>query len=495
MKTTPRDNRERIARVKKQATPGLLVAKTFAVCPAGDRFMLSNSQTIGRNVNCTFALDDELMSGEHFIIFSQSDQFFIEDLNSTNGTFVNGQPVLHKTPLKRNHVILAGDTLFVFHDNVQKMFHPPTETFGIAGTFHVEALLDELREAAQSVQNLLITGPMGAGKELASRAITAMIKSSNKNAPFVIADASTYISKQHSTTTIFGVVNNVFTGVDAKKGFVELAQWGVLLIDEAQYLCELAQGGLLRIVEYGETSMVGDEANVRKANVRIILATNVMEPHAGLIPDLHARLRIVHMPPLNHRIADVPSIFAYCLEKKAKQYQLPAEVYQAILNEIDIEHYEMMCLDELKESVRLLLNICDLLVTKASAGKLKYCDVVSEVFQNQFAKSIVLERQKKRQHQATASSVLSECHGKKSSAPGVAPEQFCEKDEQRKVTLLRFGKQKLYEQHKPRIISVFKTEAGRQFETTRKILMERYNLNFTRTSIKKNLIKWGVVSS
>ncbi len=55
--------------------------------------------------------DDEYMSRAHFMITREADTFFIHDLQSTNGTQVNGRSVSAQVLLPNDRIV-AGQTLF-----------------------------------------------------------------------------------------------------------------------------------------------------------------------------------------------------------------------------------------------------------------------------------------------------------------------------------------------------------------------------------------------
>ncbi|HVK56791.1 MAG TPA: FHA domain-containing protein [Burkholderiales bacterium] len=60
--------------------------------------------TLGRKITNDVQVDNLAVSGEHAVIFTLLNDSFIEDLNSTNGTFVNGKPV-------RRHLLQHGDII------------------------------------------------------------------------------------------------------------------------------------------------------------------------------------------------------------------------------------------------------------------------------------------------------------------------------------------------------------------------------------------------
>lgn len=78
------------------------------------RWELGNAPlTIGRDEGVTVRIPDYRMSGRHFTIAREGGAFVLYDLNSTNGTWVNGLRVTRQT-LKSGDHIVAGRTLFSF---------------------------------------------------------------------------------------------------------------------------------------------------------------------------------------------------------------------------------------------------------------------------------------------------------------------------------------------------------------------------------------------
>ena len=59
----------------------------------GKRIPITSRITMGRDTDNSIALDDALASRHHAVIQKVKDDFFVEDLNSTNGTFVNTRPI------------------------------------------------------------------------------------------------------------------------------------------------------------------------------------------------------------------------------------------------------------------------------------------------------------------------------------------------------------------------------------------------------------------
>ena len=63
--------------------------------------------TIGRKPHNDIQIDNLAISGEHSVIVTILNDSFLEDLNSTNGTYVNGQPI-KKHFLQNNDVVELG---------------------------------------------------------------------------------------------------------------------------------------------------------------------------------------------------------------------------------------------------------------------------------------------------------------------------------------------------------------------------------------------------
>lgn len=75
----------------------------------GMRLELEPVTVIGRHPRATIQVDDAFVSSEHLQISWADDGWWVTDLNSTNGTRVNGKPVMVPTGLRYGDVIELGD--------------------------------------------------------------------------------------------------------------------------------------------------------------------------------------------------------------------------------------------------------------------------------------------------------------------------------------------------------------------------------------------------
>jgi pSer/pThr/pTyr-binding forkhead associated (FHA) protein len=80
--------------------------------PAGTTFPLDALTTLGRDVNNAIVIDDPFASAEHAVLTFRGRAWYVEDLESTNGTFVNGVPVERVAPLGFGYELQVGEVRF-----------------------------------------------------------------------------------------------------------------------------------------------------------------------------------------------------------------------------------------------------------------------------------------------------------------------------------------------------------------------------------------------
>jgi pSer/pThr/pTyr-binding forkhead associated (FHA) protein len=71
-------------------------------------FRLEAVNTLGRDVNNSIVLDDEFVSAQHAALTFRGKAWYVEDLGSTNGTYVNGEPIVEVWPLTYGDEIQIG---------------------------------------------------------------------------------------------------------------------------------------------------------------------------------------------------------------------------------------------------------------------------------------------------------------------------------------------------------------------------------------------------
>jgi hypothetical protein len=99
------------------AAPGAsrLVVEEGPGLPAGGEIVLEGPVTVGRDPGCDVVLAETVVSGRHARLVPRGRGYAVEDLGSTNGTFVDDQPVT-AAPLRRGSRLRIGDTVFRYEE-------------------------------------------------------------------------------------------------------------------------------------------------------------------------------------------------------------------------------------------------------------------------------------------------------------------------------------------------------------------------------------------
>jgi len=186
-------------------------------------------------------------------------------------------------------------------------------------------------EAIAGGQNpVLITGETGTGKELIARALHQL---SGRTGNFVAVNVAGLDDGVFSDT-LFGHTKGAFTGADqVRKGIVEIADNGTLLLDEIGDLSEASQIKLLRLLDQREYFPVGSDMG-KLANVRILVTTHKdlekLQKSGKFRGDLYYRLRNhhVHLPLLRERKDDISLLLDHFIENAAKEFRKKKPVYR-----------------------------------------------------------------------------------------------------------------------------------------------------------------------
>ena len=118
-----------------------------------------------------FVVEDDRVSRRHTRITRKGDSVRVTDLDSRNGTFVDGKRITDETFTRLPRLLRVGQTLFRFTPDIRPFLRAAVETTaeGIVGPT-LRASRDWINRAAAAGDTLLLTGPSGSGKELAARA-------------------------------------------------------------------------------------------------------------------------------------------------------------------------------------------------------------------------------------------------------------------------------------------------------------------------------------
>ena len=201
---------------------------------------------------------------------------------------------------------------------------PATELLG-----HSPAMV-RVRElialVADTDATVLIRGESGTGKELVARALRAL--SSRRDRAFVKVNCAA-LPADLLESEMFGFERGAFSGaLQAKPGKFEFANHGTIFLDEIGEMPPALQAKLLHVLQDGQFSRLGGQADVR-VDVRIVAATNRKLEEAvangHFREDLFFRLNVVciTVPPLRERREEIPQLVAHFLEQYSVHYNRP----------------------------------------------------------------------------------------------------------------------------------------------------------------------------
>ena len=193
----------------------------------------------------------------------------------------------------------------------------------------MKEVYEKIREVAKTDNTtVLITGPSGTGKELVAKAIHAL---SMRNKKPLMEINCTAIPMSLMESELFGHERGAFTGADRlKKGLLELADGGTLMLDEIGDMELSLQAKLLRVLQERQFRRVGGARDLR-FDVRVIAATNQdldrMSRKQTFRSDLLYRLKVfqIDLPPLNKRGQDIIEIAQSFLTEYAASFRKPVK--------------------------------------------------------------------------------------------------------------------------------------------------------------------------
>ncbi|MEN3334397.1 MAG: hypothetical protein V7641_3762 [Blastocatellia bacterium] len=199
--------------------------------------------------------------------------------------------------------------------------------FGLIGSSpRMRQIYETIRATAASEATVLIEGESGTGKELIATAFH--IQSKRAAAPFVKINCAA-IPRELIESELFGYRKGVFTGADRdKRGLIEAAGGGTLLLDEVAEMPMHLQTKLLRVLQERKVRRIGDERE-SAVDFRLVAATNrdtLQAMREGLLrEDLYFRISTikVKVPPLRERFDDLVLLADEFLRRYCGKYNKP----------------------------------------------------------------------------------------------------------------------------------------------------------------------------
>ncbi len=242
---------------------------------------------------------------------------------------LKAQPIsLHLTrfPLRDSHGRIMG-----ICGVAREIFNSPyasTNQSNLANDFKSETMqstLAKVRLVSETDSIVLLTGETGSGKDYLARHIHKL--SGRSTGPFYAINCAA-IPSELAESELFGHEPGAYTNaLRRKKGMLEMAEGGTLLLNEIGELTPLLQAKLLTFLDTFSFTRIGGEKTI-SVNTRLIAATNRdlwTEVNEGSFrKDLYYRLSVIsiEVPPLRERSEDIPVIANRILVRLREELKL-----------------------------------------------------------------------------------------------------------------------------------------------------------------------------
>jgi DNA-binding NtrC family response regulator len=214
-------------------------------------------------------------------------------------------------------------------ENAEESLHYRSERDNLAetlvgGSGSLASISGLIATAARSSSPVLITGETGSGKSLVARLVH---RGSGRRGPFMAINCSA-LPENLIESELFGHEKGAFSGAHAaKKGLLEIAANGSVLLDEIGEMGFHLQAKLLGVLDEMQIRRIGGVVS-HPVQVRIMAATNVPLDQKirerEFREDLYYRLNVIriHLPPLRERKEDIPRLAEVFLREMAPQRKL-----------------------------------------------------------------------------------------------------------------------------------------------------------------------------
>lgn len=236
-------------------------------------------------------------------------------------------------------------------------------------------LKENILKVADTSSTVLITGESGTGKELVARSLHA--HSSRSDKPFVVINCSA-IPDSLLESELFGYVKGAFTGANnsGRMGKFELANTGVIFLDEIGDMPLYLQAKILRVIQEKKIERIGSNKSI-DLDIKIIAATNVdLEKkikEQKFRSDLYYRLNVIPIKllPLRERKEDILPI----VEKLINKYNRISNKY---ISSIDEEVIKVLSNYNWPGNIRELENVIELMFNMSGSSHILSRDFLPE---------------------------------------------------------------------------------------------------------------------
>ena len=317
---------------RPDAVPGLVLVFSGAQPQLAARAVGTEPLLLGRDDVLGLTLDDSCLSRRHAQVSFDGSRFRIRDLDSRNGTFVDGHRLRGELESARA-LLRVGDTLLLLCDDIRPFEHATiARDDGVIVGPTLRPIWRAITSAAESGDCLHIAGEIGSGKELAARHFH---RASGRGAgPFSAVNCAT-IPSSLAERIIFGARKGPYSDADSD-GYVQAADGGTLFLDEVADLDLSVQAKLLRTLQERQVLAIG-ATQPSVVDVRVCSATHCDLPsevrRGAFREDLYARIGrpVVTVPPIRERREEVPWLLQAIAGRAPTHPRLHASLVEAVL--------------------------------------------------------------------------------------------------------------------------------------------------------------------
>ncbi len=325
-------------------------------------------------------------------------------LISQNETIMNEE--VFKLFIGNNEYNIAGKTIPIalsnskkgnalLFDDIQKINSSIVEIANADNTITLDNIIgdspatsnlkENIKKVADSTSTVLITGESGTGKELVARSLHN--QGNRKDKPFVVINCSA-IPDTLLESELFGYVKGAFTGANqnGRMGKFELANNGVIFLDEIGDMPLYLQAKILRVIQDKKIERIGSNKSI-DLDIRIIAATNVdllkNIKEQKFRSDLYYRLNVIPITilPLRERKEDIIPIINNLIYKYNK-------ISDKFVHTIEKDVLKALTEYNWPGNVRELENVIELMINMSSEDGVITMKMLPENILNSSEKSV-----------------------------------------------------------------------------------------------------------
>lgn len=324
------------------------------------------SDVLGKTMKLV-SQNDYLMNEEVFNMVIENEEYNVAGkiipLKSFNKTRSNAFVFEDVKKISRNILEMTSSDNMITLENI----------YGTSAA--TQSLKENIQKIANTNSTVLITGESGTGKELVARSLHS--HGNRRNKPFVVINCSA-IPDTLLESELFGYVKGAFTGAsqNGRMGKFELANTGVIFLDEIGDMPLYLQAKILRVIQEKKIERIGSNKSI-DLDIKIIAATNVdlekkiMEQKFR--GDLYYRLNVIPIKllPLRERKEDIIPIINSLIGK----YNRLSDKY---VHSIDEDVKKALINYEWPGNVRELENVMELMISMSGSNGVISSDLLPD---------------------------------------------------------------------------------------------------------------------